>query len=226
MMAADSVDVWLIPVRVPPAAVAALVPVLDPAERERADAIPSQRRAGFVVAHAAARIILGQRLATPPDQLRWSLGPHGKPALAGGSPAVQFNLSHSGDLAAFAVTTRRAVGVDVQEVRQVDARRLADRFFLPAEARFVAAAPGPVAQAARFTHLWARKEACVKSVGGRLMQGMSLPVAADDGLVRDPALPGPLLVRDVLAPEGFQAAVALTGAEPFHITRRWWRPPR
>ena len=225
-MTADSVDVWLIPVRLPPATVTALAAVLDRAERERADAIGGQRRAAYVVAHAAARIILGERLGTPPGQLRWSRGPHGKPELAGDPPGVRFNLSHSGDLAALAVTARRAVGVDVQEVREVDARRLADRFFPPAEASFVAAAPGTVAQVARFTHLWTRKEACVKSVGGRLMQGMALPVRVDDGLVRDPGLPGPLLVRDVLAPDGFQAAVALTGAVPYHITRRWWRPPR
>jgi len=224
-MTADSVEVWLIPMRQPPTVVAALATVLDRAERQRADAIAPQRRAAFVVAHAATRIILGQRLDTPPERLRWSHGPHGKPELAGDAPEVRFNLSHSGELAALALTQRRAVGVDVQEIRRVDARRLAERFFLPAEAQFVAAATDPATRAARFTHLWVRKEACVKSVGGRLMQGMALPVRAGDGVVCDPALPGPLLVRDVAAPAGFHAAVALTGAAPFRIARRWWRPP-
>jgi 4'-phosphopantetheinyl transferase len=220
------VYVWLIRCRLPTPEVAALVRILDAEERLRAAALAAERRRRFVVAHAATRAIIGEHLGVPPERLRWRRGPHGKPELTGEHTGVRVNLSHSGDLAAVALTARRAIGVDVQELRASDVGRLAERFFPPAEARFVAAARGPAARTARFTQLWTRKEACVKVAGGRLMQGMLLRVRAPRRggvLVRDPALPEPCLVRDVPVPEGFRAAVALAGEEPFRITRWWWR---
>lgn len=225
-MAVDTVYVWLIRCLLPAAEVAALARVLDADEQRRAGALADQRRRRrFVVAHAATRFIVGDHLGVPPERLRWRRGPHGKPELAGEHTGVRVNLSHSGELAAVAVTARRAIGVDLQEVRAVDVSRLAERFFPPAEARFVAAARGLAAQQARFTRLWTRKEACVKVAGGRLTPGLLLPVRAPRPggvLVPDPARPEPYLVRDVPVPEGFQAAVALSGEERFRITRRWW----
>jgi phosphopantetheinyl transferase len=87
------------------------------------------------------------------------------------------------------------------------------------------AADEAAGQMARFVRLWARKEACVKVSGGRLMQGMLLPVQGDGYvLVTDPAgaLPGQCLVRDVPVPPGFGAAVAAAGSEPFGLRVFWW----
>ena len=219
-MALDTVYVWLIRTELPDPAVATLAKLLDGEEMQRAGAMPPDRRRRFVSAHGAARLITGQHLGAPPEQLRWRRGPHGKPELAGEWQGVRVNLSHSGELALLAVTANRAVGVDVQELRRLDACRLAARFFPAAEARFVAAAPGPAGQVARFTRLWTRKEACVKAAGGRLLAGMALPVHAGEVV-----LPGPYRVRDVPVPHGFRAALALAGGQPYRVLRRWWRPP-
>ncbi len=88
---------------------------------------------------------------------------------------------------------------------------------------------GPEGETRRFTRLWTRKEACVKAAGGRLAQGMELPVAHPAGqfTVHRPgaALPGPWRVQDLTLPDGYAGAVALDGTRPFRAVVRSWRPP-
>jgi len=233
-VAADTVRVWLVGAPRSARVLARLVAVLDDEERRRADGLLFEhQRRRFVVAHGAARLILGRHLGVPPGRLRWVRGPHGKPELdVPGAPRV--SLSHSGDLAMLVVSATRPVGVDIQRLRaDLDPVAMSARYFTGQETSFVAAAERRAGQLGRFARLWARKEACVKASGGRLMQGMALPVhAAMRGrgraggvLVRGTAdtLPGPYLVRDIAAPQGFRAAVALEGEEGYGVSSRWWR---
>lgn len=224
----DSVDVWLIPADQPPDVVAGLAALLDPDERRRAAefAKPEDRRR-FTAAHGAARVIVGRCLGAPPAELGWARGPHGKPELAGPWTGVRTNLSTCAELAMLAVTRSRDVGVDLELVRpETVALRMSARYFPPSEARFVAAADtGEEGPAERFARLWCRKEACVKAHGGRLVEGLRLPVAKPGALVvRDltGTLPGACRVRDVSAPTGFRAAVALGGEHPYTIRWRVW----
>ncbi|MGV9884735.1 4'-phosphopantetheinyl transferase family protein [Streptomyces sp. NPDC003379] len=201
----------------------ALEDLLDDDEKARArrGQRPGMRRR-FVIAHAATRIIVGAQLGRAPDTVRFERGRWGKPAVAG-VEQPHFNLSHSGDLALLALAPR-PVGVDVEEARtDLDGARLARRFF-PEEERELVESGGRNA----FTRLWVRKEACVKAAGGRLTQGMGLPVAHTDAqvIVRHSTgpLPGPWRVADLPLPEGRAGAVALVGERPFHVSLRMWRP--
>ena len=227
-MTGDVADFWLIETDVPDEVVASLERLLDEDERRRAgDFGRAAERRRFVAAHGAARIIIGRRLGAPPAQLAWRHGPHGKPELAGPWTGAQMSLSHSGALAALAITSTRRIGVDIERLRAgVDVSRMSTRFYPPAEARYVLAATGPAEQATRFIRLWTRKEACVKVTGGRLIPGLLLPAAGPGQvLVSDPGgpLPGPYLVRDVPVPDdGFCAAVALEGAHPYQVTSHRW----
>ncbi|GAA2601700.1 4'-phosphopantetheinyl transferase superfamily protein [Dactylosporangium fulvum] len=201
------VDVWLVD-----AAVTAAEPaLLDAAERARHAALGhSVDRHRFVVAHAAVRRVVAARLGVPPAEVCWTRGPNGKPLLVGG--ALEVNLSHSGDLVLIAVAGDRPVGVDVQQVLPgLDVVAMAERFYPPAEAALVASG-GP----GRFAELWARKEAVVKAAGDRLTRGLSLPVAGPSpwSVAHDD---GAYVVADLDAPDGFRAAVALAGAEPFEV---------
>jgi 4'-phosphopantetheinyl transferase len=223
----DVVQIWLIRSDVPATLLADLAKVLDEDEQRRARLLLADRdRCRFTAAHGAVRVILGDHLGVPPGQVRWTHGPHGKPELAGACAGTQVSLSHSAGLAALAVTRRRRVGVDLQRLEEnIDPGHMATRYYPAAEARFVASASGRAAQLSRFVRLWARKEACVKVPGGHLMQGMMLPTRGRSPLiVSDPdgALPGPYLVRDVRAPPGFRAAVAVEGTLPYRVTRHWW----
>jgi len=202
----DDVRVWLLRSPLPAAVLARLARLLDARERARAAALDAVGRRRFVAAHGAARVLVGGRVGTPPEAVRWSYGPHGKPEVAG----VRVSLSHSGDLAAVALTPVRAVGVDVQRYTPgLDTRAMAARYFPAEEAHLVTGA-------AVFATLWARKEACVKATGGRLTQGLALPVAAG------PVVAGAYHVVDVPVPAGFAGAVAVEGPEPIQLTTAWW----
>jgi 4'-phosphopantetheinyl transferase len=232
---ADAVEFWVIPTDQPPELVSRLGRLLDREERRRAAAVDPLRRDRFTVVHGVVRLLAAERLGVPPAGLEWRHGPHGKPEPAapgagpGGSGPVglRLNYSASGPLAVLALAVGRRVGVDVEELPDERvAARVADRFFPPQDARSVASAASPTERSARFARLWCRREACVKVYGGRLVEGLRLPVG-------DPG-PGPVYlpvagvgctVRDVPLPEGFpgfRAAVAVEGDRPVRLRPAVW----
>ena len=226
---ADLAQVWLVHDDLPPGLdLAQLSEVLDTEEGQRADQLQSDGdRRRFVVAHAAQRLIVGERLGAPAGELRWERGPHGKPTLCGRWTGVSDNLSHSGGLCLVAITERRRVGVDIQRlIPGMDVVAMAERYFRPEEARFVRESQDAAVRADRFARLWSRKEALAKAGGGRLIpQGMPAPVRdAGEVVVEypDPADPGLYRVADLPAPPGFSAAIALSGEEDFHVESREW----
>lgn len=208
----DEVHVWLVRSPLPTDALARLVTLLDERERARAAALDPVAWRRFVAAHGVARVVVGRWLGLAPRLVRWAYGPHGKPEVDG----VRVSLSHSGDLAAVALSAARPVGVDVQRhTPGLDPLAMSARYFPADEAALVASS---AERAAAFARLWARKEACVKATGGRLAQGLALPVAAG------PVVAGAYHVVDVPVPDGFAGAVALTGREPIRATTGWWDP--
>jgi 4'-phosphopantetheinyl transferase len=144
-------------------------------ERARAERFYFQRdRERFVVARAALRAILGGYLNSTPESLSFCYGSRGKPALAAdcSQDAIRFNVSHSGDVALYAVTRAREVGVDVELIRpELNAERLAERFFSPREIDTLRTLPADLRRHAFFL-AWTRKEAYVKATG----DGLSLPL--------------------------------------------------
>ena len=224
-MSADVVHVWLAGDEVPEPELGRMHALLDAEEQRRAAAhLRASDRRRFIVAHAAARSILGARLGVPPDTIRWRIGPHGKPSVAGaaGAPGgrVEVNLSHSGSLCAVAVSTGRPVGVDVQRLCPgMDVAAMARRYYTAAEVAFVLTPAAPAARSHRFIRLWARKEALVKAAGGRLLRGMPVSVLAR-GVVEFEDRPH--RIADLSAPSGFHAAVALGGDRPYHVVESRW----
>jgi 4'-phosphopantetheinyl transferase len=219
----DPVRVWLIPVDVPPETVAACWATLDAGERVRADELESPRkRQRFAIAHGALRILAGQAIGTPPEELRWIPGRHGKPEVAQPFSTLHTSLSHSGEMIAVAISTDRPVGVDVQQlVPSLDIGALSARFFGPDEAAYVAAGGDARERADRFAHLWARKEATVKAVGGRLWPNLGIVVHGRE--VVDCAEPvSSLHVADIPAPPNYRAAVAVCVDTPFAVTSSFW----
>lgn len=220
----DLVRVWIVPVDLPPETVARCWAVLDDGERARADVILSPRmRQRFAVAHGALRILVGRELGAPPAALAWIVGRYGKPELAPGWSRLYTSLSHSGDLVAVAISTDRPVGVDIQRlVPGLDTVAMSARFFGPDEASYVAAGDDATLRADRFAHLWARKEAVVKSAGGRLWPNLGIAVRGRDVVsCAEPATSH--RVADVAAPPSYRAAVALTVTSPFTLEAAVWR---
>ncbi|HEV3171622.1 MAG TPA: 4'-phosphopantetheinyl transferase superfamily protein [Actinocrinis sp.] len=226
----DVVDVWLIGDGTPHPELELLYPLLDPAERQRADtAISQEDREEFIVAHAALRYIVGGRLGVPPEQVRWTIGPHGKPEVRGADLGPRVNLSHSRGLCMVAMTQSRRVGVDVQGlISDSAATSLARRFFPVHEARLVAEAAADEGRVGQFARLWARKEAVVKAAGFRLTQGLAVPVHGVGPVTVELVGDGrsqSYRVADIETPPGHRAAVALAGDEDFQVALRRWTWP-
>ena len=152
--------------------------MLSPEEQVRARRFHAERhRRRFVVAHGALRQILGTYLERQPETLAFAAGPNGKPSLAGDEPGrrrLEFNLSHSGDLALVAVAWDRPVGVDLEEwERDMNHLELAERFFSPAERESLRALAASADDLVRgFFAAWSRKEAYLKASGHGVTRGL------------------------------------------------------
>jgi 4'-phosphopantetheinyl transferase len=173
-LAADEVHVWRIALAQQPAGFARLAARLSPSEQRRAARFRFERdRRRYQVAHGALRELLAGYLDHEPERLDFVEGTHGKPVLATPQGAeLCFNLSHSGELALCAVSCRREVGVDLEQVRELsDADALARRFFAEAETTALAALPA-VERLPAFFRCWTRKEAYLKAVGAGLLQAL------------------------------------------------------
>ncbi|PZT77848.1 MULTISPECIES: 4'-phosphopantetheinyl transferase family protein [unclassified Streptomyces] len=222
----DVVEVHRFRLDLSPPEVESLAGLLDVRERARLEMLRSaEHRRRFTVAHARTRLVLADRLGVPSSRVRFRFGPYGKPGLDGDAQTrrCQFSLTHSGDLAVLALCHDRRVGVDVEHVdRSRDPDRFAARWFPAHESAWVSGAAAPDRLRA-FLRLWTRKEACVKATGGRLVQGLALPVGTApcprtvDG---PPGFLGPWTVTDLPEGRAHVGAVALEGTRPFRVMER------
>ncbi len=113
-----------------------------------------------------------------PQQAQWRAqhGPESdawlKAARAGlllADEAMRFSVSHSGEIALFAFSEAREVGVDIEALRPIEsADTIAAHILSRGELRAYAAARDKVAAFLRF---WTRKEALAKALG----DGLSIP---------------------------------------------------
>lgn len=172
MLTLNSADVhvWRATLDRPAAEIHGLEQILSADERTRADAFFfAHDRARFVAGRGLLRMILSHYTGVAPQHLRFRYGTRGKPALMQ-SPgeALQFNVSHSGGVALYALTHSRAIGVDIEHVRALpNAEQMARRFFSPLE-HFALQALAPADHLRGFFACWTRKEAYVKARGDGL----------------------------------------------------------
>ena len=144
----------------------------------------------------ATRRILGALSGIALDKIELYDAPGGKPFLRNDAE-LQFSISHSENFGMVAVTRVAAVGVDIEKIRVVKNREaIVRRFFPPGEAAGILGSDDP---ALRFAEAWTRSEARVKE------RGASVWNAAEP----DPGA----TVRQLSAPAGFAAAVAVASAD-------------
>lgn len=197
----DQVHVWRARLDVSGAELALLRDTLAQDELDRAQRFHFPRdRDRYIAAHGALRVILGSYLGIAPNRVQFdpATSPHGKPRLkqpTARGQAVFFNISHSHELALYAVACGRDVGVDVEYVRPNLAEgRIAERFFAPGEVASLRGLPAHE-QPLAFFNCWTRKEAFVKARG----EGLSLPLDRFEVSLA-PGQP-PALLRVVDAPD-------------------------
>ena len=154
-----------------PEPIAELARLLSDAERQRAGRFAFDRdRRRFTVARAQLRQLLAARLGVQPQSVELTYSAYGKPALAQrfADSKLCFNVSHSEDVAVYAFSWGREIGIDVEAVRVIgDADDIAARFFSRVENeayRALDARDKPLG----FFNCWTRKEAFIKAIGDGL----------------------------------------------------------
>jgi len=176
--------------------------VLSPAEWVRAQRFYFEGdRARFICGHGLLRTILGRYLDTAPRDLRFVEGVHGKPELTGAASSLRFNLSHSDDLMLLAVTHARAVGIDLELMREnMPVETLADYYFEPEDAWRLRLLPAPQ-RVWKFYELWTSAEARLKADGAGIAHGLKVLEPDRWSLLK-------------LTPaEGYAAALAVEGGD-------------
>jgi 4'-phosphopantetheinyl transferase len=217
-LGAGEVHVWRVSLDVEPEP---FQPLLSPDERQRAARFHRDvHRRRFVAAHGALRRILGAYLDAAPETLAFEVGEHGKPSLREPfdreGARVEFNLSHSADLALVAVTRNHPVGVDVERWSEVEHLELAERFFSSAE-RDALRSLAHVTELleAGFFAAWTRKEAYLKATGYGIARGLhhfdvTLAPGVEAALLADrldAAATQRWTVRSIVPAEGYSGAV-------------------
>jgi 4'-phosphopantetheinyl transferase len=205
----EGIQIWRASLAIDEATELRLRGILSDDERERADGFQFDRdRRRFIASRGMLRELLGRRLGSAPERIRFRVGPHGKPALV--DDELHFSVSHSGELALFAVSPDSELGIDVEQVRPVAQRdRIVDRYFTADEWAACRDESGD----RRFFRCWTRKEAWLKARG----EGLSGPVD------EQPSDDARWTVRPIEAAPGFVAALAEErGDAPRPIDYRQW----
>ncbi|GIJ46294.1 4'-phosphopantetheinyl transferase [Virgisporangium aliadipatigenens] len=218
MIDADTCTVWW---ATPEAPHDALATLLDPAEKARVEQLrrPADR-VRRLLGTAVLRLAAGAATGTAPTAVRIERHcptcplPHGKPTLPG--TGLHASVSHSGDRIAVALTAAGPVGVDVEQVHDVDVAALAPTVLHPSER---------ATDLAGFFRYWTRKEATVKATGDGITLGLHrLHVSAPDtepALIAYPDRPGlAAQLRDLAPDPGYAAALAVLSTAPPRVRER------
>ncbi len=214
----NELHVWRARLDLAAGPLAALTRLLSPEEATRANRFYQQRdREQFAAAHGLLRLLVGRYTGLPPAQIGFAAASGGKPRLVPGQSGrpLHFNLAHTRDLALFAFAREAEVGVDVERRRDdLPWRKLAERFFAPAEYASLLALPEEEGSAAFFA-LWVGKEAYVKALG----EGLRMPLraaqlrwsAGRQAQARPEGAAGDWRVQLLAPGAGYSGAVAYTG---------------
>jgi 4'-phosphopantetheinyl transferase len=163
----QSIHIWL--VRLDINNYSELIDVLSKDEQRRVNQFGSGKvLKQFVITRACLRKILGHYLKIQPEQIIFKYNKRGKPFIQ--YQNLQFNVSHSKDVALLAVTSAANVGIDVEFVRKdINYEGIARRFFTSHEHRLLSTIPrGQRVEA--FYRCWTKKEAYAKAIGGGLFE--------------------------------------------------------
>jgi 4'-phosphopantetheinyl transferase len=167
-LALRELHIWLLPQAPADIVLQREAAALSAHESRRAAALASAAdRRRYMAAHGFMRAVLAHYTGIDAASLCFVEGATGKPALvpARATRAIQFNLSHSADLALCGVAHEQPLGVDIEIVRRLDDLQSLVRssFSVGEQRQFNALDPALRHEA--FFAAWTRKEAIIKALG-------------------------------------------------------------
>lgn len=122
----------------------------------------------FLVAHALKRYCLSYCLQVSTHELQFSANASGKPYCTD-SNAPYFNISHSGNCVALALSAQSEVGVDIQYYKDCNRTAIVERICSSDEIFRYQQSALPIET---FLCLWTQKEAVSKACGKGLSAGL------------------------------------------------------
>jgi 4'-phosphopantetheinyl transferase len=224
------VHVWRASLDLPREQAQALDLTLSAGERERAARFQFEAdRRRFTVGRGLLRAILGRYLRIAPSDVQFSVGQHGKPALAEslGQATIRFNLAHSGDLALYAIS-HNEVGIDIELIRPIqESEQIAERYY----SRRERAALHSLSQEGwneAFLRHWTRTEAYLKARGyGLSLEPDQFEVLPDPGgtltleVAGDPREATRWSLVDLTPGSDYVGALAVEGHDWSLSCRQW-----
>ena len=173
----NEIHIWRANLDLPSVVIEKLASTLSKDEINRANRFRfQQHRDRFIVGRGILRELLANYLqvksdrAAPRlqrDRVIFEYSPRGKPQLASSlnQYSLQFNVSHSQDLALYGFNYQRIIGVDLEYIKDnIDCKQLAKRFFTTQELQLINSYPTSE-QKTIFFQLWTAKEAYLKATG-------------------------------------------------------------
>jgi 4'-phosphopantetheinyl transferase len=190
--------------------------LLSPDERERSTRFHfEQHRRRYLVAHIALHEILASYLEMEPGHIFFELGANGKPKLPLelATSGVQFNLSHSHDMALIAVGCMGELGVDIEFVKpEFQFHEIAKRFFTTKEVAALLGLPSHLQRQA-FFKCWTSKEAILKAKGTGLsgkLDEVNITIGAANQVLIEANVAGWSLT-EIIADGDYEAALVTAG---------------
>jgi 4'-phosphopantetheinyl transferase len=189
--------------------------LLSPYEIERAGRYRFEKDSlWFVRGRGLLREVLSRYRRCLPGEIHFQYEKNGKPFLKGEPFAgLHFNMTHSADMVAVAVSRGRRVGIDIEKIRDgIPCSDLADRFFSGAESDTVKTLPEQK-KAECFLRIWTKKEALLKATGEGISMICDIPEFLDGhNISRNGIL---WQIHDLGVLPGYTSSLAIEGEESF-----------
>lgn len=181
-LAKNDVHIWLINVAdISQQQLLRLQTLLSKQELQRNGAYQfDKHRLRDTICRALVRLVLSDFLCQSSASLQFECNQYGKPRLTEPNSQLQFNLSHSGDYIACAITLGAPIGIDIEtNQRSNDVMEIADHYFSKIEMADLLAYPERD-QRVNFFDYWTLKESYIKARG----LGLAIPLNQFSFLLR------------------------------------------
>ena len=166
------IHLWYIPLNIE-ASLDLLFPILSIDEQQKADRFYfKQHRERYILRKYALRQILSKYLTSHPKDILFVHNHHQKPSLQDNPDNLQFNMSHSNNMALLVIAKKHLIGVDLECLKPIEnILNIANNFFAPEEISQFSLVPSQQ-KLKTFYKIWTSKEAFVKAIG----YGLSCPL--------------------------------------------------
>ena len=136
----------------------------------------------YISCHALLRIVLSKMLNKAPLEIKFINELNNKPVLPGNP--VYFNLTHTREAFAFAVSKKQYVGIDLEKISNgFNFTSIIEKYFSQGEGKYILESESDPIE--KFFLLWTRKEALLKALGTGIIDDLTeVEVSQKDNFIK------------------------------------------